>query len=254
MSIKKKVLGFPFKVLRLAGLFILIYASMVFYLAFTERQLAYPRAVVDVEARALIDSLVEKKQCILPDGTILNGWVMGARADRAILYFPDTEEDAALFLAEVQPLDEQVITFNYRGSAGNKGKPSEKTFESDASFILECATQVHKRPILIGRGTGAILASQLAGSKDTLILIDPTPSIKASISEKYRLLYPSFLIRNKTELKNLIGLDSSYILILQDRKYKVSLQEEVSQKFPAIKNISRDGKTLKETLQLILFF
>ena len=127
-------------------------------------------------------------------------------------------------------------------------------FESDAAFIFECATQIHEHPILVGRGTGAILASHLAGPQDTLILIDPTPSIKASISEKYRLLYPSFLIRNKTELKNLYELHSSFVLVLQDRNNKISLQKEINQKYPEIKKISRDGNTLKQALQLILLF
>lgn len=218
----------------------------------TERQLAYPRAITHTEAVSFIDTLAKPIQCILPDELVLNGWTIHSNSDRAILYFADTEEDVSQFLAETYPLQETVIAFNYRGSADNKGKPSEETFEEDSQSILECAKQIHPHPILIGRGTGAILASLLTKAQDTLILIDPTPSIKASIAEKYRLMYPSFLIRNKTELKDLSLLDSSFVIILQDRKNKITLQEKVSQKYPEIKKVSRKGETLKQALQFIL--
>ncbi|HQB64510.1 MAG: alpha/beta hydrolase [Fibrobacter sp.] len=252
MNIKKNLALIFFKTVRIIGLLLLIYACMVFYLILTERQHAYPRAISHTEAVAFIDTLAKPVTCILPDELILNGWTMGSDKKRVLLYFPDTEEDASQFLAETYPLEEMIVTFNYRGSAGNKGKPSEKTFEKDAESILECALQIHPHPILIGRGTGAILASQLTKANDTLILIDPTPSIKASIADKYRLLLPSFLIRNKTEMKSLSSLDSSLIIILQDRKNKITLSEKVSKQFPEIRRVSRDGKTLKQALQFIL--
>lgn len=252
MNVKKIVIPFLFKILRAIGLILLIYVSMVFYLALTERQIAYPRAIVHTEANSFIDTLAKPISCILPDELVLSGWIIGKNNNRALLYFPDTEEDAAQFLAETYPLEEAVVAFNYRGSAGNKGKPSEETFESDAKSILECAQQIHPHPILIGRGKGAILASKLTKANDTLILIDPTLSFKASISDKYRLLFPSFLVRNKTQMKDLSSLDSSLIIILQDRKNKITLQEKVSEKYPSIKLIKREGKTLKQVLQFIL--
>jgi hypothetical protein len=53
-------------------------------------------------------------------------------------------------------------------------------------------------------------------------------------------------------MKSLSSLDSSLIIILQDRKNKITLSEKVSKQFPEIRRVSRDGKTLKQALQFIL--
>ena len=53
MDMRKTVLNLGLRALRLAGGLLLIYASMVFYLALTERQNAYPRAITHNEAQAL---------------------------------------------------------------------------------------------------------------------------------------------------------------------------------------------------------
>jgi hypothetical protein len=187
-----------FRLLRIAGALLLIYISMVFYLALTERRNAFPRAITHKEANAAIAGKAQPLTCTLEDGTLLNGFSLGNENSPTLLYFPEADEDAAQFLAQVEELSGiDIVTFNYRGSANNKGTPAEDNFEADARQILECASQVNgnKPEILAGRGMGAILAANLAYKGATLLFIDPIFDIAEFISQKYRSLYPRFLVR-----------------------------------------------------------
>ena len=158
MKIKELALGTLSRILRYAGILLLIYISMVFYLALTERRNAFPRAITHNEARAAIADKAKNISCTLDDGTVLEGFIVGNEQNNVLLYYPDADEDAAQFLAELDSLPGYAAaTFNYRGSGENKGTPSEETFVSDAQMIHECATQINGRPpkIVAGRGTGA---------------------------------------------------------------------------------------------------
>ena len=187
-----------FRVLRIAGILLVIYVSMVFYLALTERRNAFPRAIYHKEANEAIQGKARPLTCTLEDGVSLNGFSMGNESDPVLLYYPEADEDAAQFLAQVEKLPGiHIVTFNYRGSAQNKGTPSEENFESDAKQILECASQVNGNApqYLAGRGMGAISAINQSRTGQSIILIDPILDIADAISQKYKALYPKFLIR-----------------------------------------------------------
>lgn len=256
LGTKLKELGF--RILRLVGVFALIYVSMVFYLALTERQKAFPRAITHKEANAAIQGKAKALTCKLEDGIILNGWSLGNDGAPALLYFPDAEEDAAQFLAEVETIPGyQLVAFNYRGSGENKGKPSEENFESDASQIAQCAAQINGQApfVIAGRGTGAILATkqtliyQNYGTKG-LILLDPLFSIADAVSEKYRKLYPKFLVRSNVSLlqEELNNLKNEPTIIIDRKQFEQrTLRSVQSLKNPAI--LQRNGEPLKSTLQ-----
>ena len=172
MKIKELALGTLSRILRYAGILLLIYISMVFYLALTERRNAFPRAITHNEAREAIADKARAINCTLDDGTKLEGFVVGNEQNNVILYYPDADEDAAQFLAELDSLPGYAAaTFNYRGSGENKGTPSQETFESDAQMIYECATQINGNApkVVAGRGTGAILATKMV-KKENIIL------------------------------------------------------------------------------------
>ena len=210
--------SFFFRVLRFAGVLAVIYVSMIFYLALTERRNAFPRAITHTEANQAIAGKTQNASCTLEDGTLLWGWVMGSRTTPVILYYPDAEEDAAQFLAEVDTSSAMtLIAFNYRGSGENKGNPSQETFESDAKHIAECAAQISPNGIsfFAGRGTGAILAAQQQSKDARYILIDPIFSIADAISSKYRALYPKFLIRAN------VGVDTTRLKQIEDKSFIV---------------------------------
>lgn len=252
MSAKEKVVSFAFRILRLAGVLALIYICMVFYLALTERQNAYPRAIAHKEAREAIEKTAKSISCTLSDGTVLEGWVLGDPEGGVYLYYPDADEDGAQFLAELgNPPQGAFVTFNYRGSGTNKGKPSGETFEQDAGEIFQCASQVNglQPQAFIGRGTGAILASRHFNGQGKLVLIDPVSSIAEAVSEKYRALYPSFLVRARSEMsEEALTRNQNRVIFLSDRAKNLSRIHNFQSRFPEIYTILRNGETLGTVL------
>ena len=251
MNIKQAALGTLSRILRFAGILLIIYVSMVFYLALTERRNAFPRAITHNEARAAIADKAKNISCTLDDGTLLEGFVVGNEQNNVLLYYPDADEDAAQFLAELDSLPGYAATtFNYRGSGNNKGTPSQETFETDAQMIYECASQINGRvpEIVAGRGTGAILATKHAKSTKTTILIDPVLSIAVAISEKYRILYPKFLVRAdvKIEEKDILGKEN--VVILSDRARFRERTKDLKQRFEDLNEAKRTEETLSEAI------
>ena len=211
-----------FRLLRILGILLVLYVSMVFYLALTERRNAFPRAIYHKEANEAIQGKAKTLTCTLEDGTALGGFSLGDENSPVLLYYPEADEDAAQFLAQIDSLPGiNIVTFNYRGSAQNKGTPSEENFENDAKQIAECAAQVNgNRPrYLAGRGMGAISAINQSYPGQTLLLIDPILDIADAISQKYRFLYPKFLVRSnfKADKEKLSGAQEE-ILVIYDKK------------------------------------
>ena len=255
MKIKELALGTLSRILRFAGILLIIYISMVFYLALTERRNAFPRAITHNEAREAIADKAKNISCTLEDGTVLEGFVIGNEQNSVLLYYPDADEDAAQFLAELDSLPGYAAaTFNYRGSGNNKGTPSQETFESDAQMIYECATQINgKTPqVVAGRGTGAILASKQAKKSTTTILIDPVLSIAVAISDKYRILYPKFLVRADVEINVKDLSEAKNAVILSDRARFRDRSHTVKAQFENVIEVIRSNKTLSEAISSVI--
>jgi hypothetical protein len=250
MKIKDAVLGTVSRILRFAGILLVIYVSMVFYLALTERRNAFPRAITHNEAREAITGKAKSINCTLDDGAILEGFVIGNENNDVLLYYPDADEDAAQFLAELDSLPGYAAAaFNYRGSGENKGTPSQETFETDAQMIYECASQINGNApqVVAGRGTGAILASKHA-NKNTVILIDPVLSIADAVSDKYRILYPKFLVRADVKIKKSDILTTNNILILSDRARFSDRNHTVGQTLGIVNLKKRNAEPLSEAI------
>ena len=256
MKIKELALGTLSRILRYAGILLLIYISMVFYLALTERRNAFPRAITHNEAREAITSKARAINCTLDDGTKLEGFVVGNEQNNVLLYYPDADEDAAQFLAELDSLPGfAAATFNYRGSGENKGTPSQETFESDAQMIYECATQINGNApkVIAGRGTGAILATKMVKKENITILIDPVWSIADAISDKYRILYPKFLIRADVKIEKKDISTSNNIVILSDRARNSDRTSSVAQEFEGVNLSKRGSESLSEAIFSVIF-
>ena len=256
MKIKELALGTLSRILRYAGIILLIYISMVFYLALTERRNAFPRAITHNEARTAIADKARAINCTLDDGTKLEGFVVGNEQNNVLLYYPDADEDAAQFLAELDSLPGfAAATFNYRGSGENKGTPSQETFESDAQMIYECATQINGNApkVIAGRGTGAILATKMVKKENITILIDPVWSIADAISDKYRILYPKFLIRADVKIEKKDISTSNNIVILSDRARNSDRTNSVAQEFEGVNLSKRGSESLSEAIFSVIF-
>lgn len=224
---------------------------MVFYLALTERRNAFPRAITHNEAREAIADKAKNIFCTLDDGTVLEGFVVGNEHNNIFLYYPDADEDAAQFLAELDSLPGYAaVTFNYRGSGNNKGTPSQESFEQDAQMIYECASQINGRApkVTAGRGTGAILATKQAKKDNIVILIDPVLSIADAISDKYRILYPKFLVRANVKIEKQNILPPQSTVILSDRARFNDRNHSVKQALEVINLSKRGSKTLSEAI------
>jgi hypothetical protein len=250
MKIKELAKGTLSRILRYTGILLVIYVSMVFYLALTERRNAFPRAITHNEAREAITGKAKSINCTLDDGAILEGFVIGNENNDVLLYYPDADEDAAQFLAELDSLPGYAAaTFNYRGSGENKGTPSQETFETDAQMIYECASQINGNApqVVAGRGTGAILASKQA-NKNTVILIDPVLSIADAVSDKYRILYPKFLVRADVKIKKSDILTTNNILILSDRARFSDRNHTVGQTLGIVNLKKRNAEPLSEAI------
>ncbi|SOD13550.1 hypothetical protein SAMN06298224_1273 [Fibrobacter sp. UWB16] len=255
MKIKELALGTLSRILRYAGILLLIYISMVFYLALTERRNAYPRAITHNEARTAIADKAKSISCTLDDGTVLEGFVVGNKQNNILLYYPDADEDAAQFLAELDSLPGYAATtFNYRGSGENKGTPSQETFVTDAQMIYECATQINGNApkVIAGRGTGAILATKMVKKENITLLIDPVWSIADAISDKYRLLYPKFLVRSDLKIEKNDISTSNNIVILSDRARFNDRTSAVQQAFGSVNLSKRASETLSEAIQNVI--
>ena len=255
MKIKELALGTLSRILRYAGILLLIYISMVFYLALTERRNAYPRAITHNEARTAIAEKAKSISCTLDDGTVLEGFVVGNKQNNILLYYPDADEDAAQFLAELDSLPGYAATtFNYRGSGENKGTPSQETFVTDAQMIYECATQINGNApkVIAGRGTGAILATKMVKKENITLLIDPVWSIADAISDKYRLLYPKFLVRSDLKIEKSDISTSNNIVILSDRARFNDRTSAVQQAFGSVNLSKRASETLSEAIQNVI--
>ena len=247
-NIKTLLKNSLFRLLRIAGILAIIYVSMVFYLALTERRNAFPRAIYHKEANEAIQGKVRPLICTLEDGIVLNGFSMGNESAPVMLYFPEADEDAAQFLAQVDTLPQiNVVTFNYRGSAQNKGTPSEENFMADARQIFECASQVNGNTpnILAGHGMGAIPAAEFMDTGKTLLLIDPIFDIAESIAQKYKALYPEFLVR--TSLKANTGKLAKYaenVYLIYDRKSSEQQTRKTAEKIQYRDSFVRGGEHL----------
>ena len=255
MKIKEAALGTLSRILRFAGILLIIYVSMVFYLALTERRNAFPRAITHNEARAAIADKAKNISCTLEDGTVLEGFVVGNEQNSVLLYYPDADEDAAQFLAELDSLpDFAAATFNYRGSGNNKGTPSQETFEPDAQMIYECASQINgKAPeVVAGRGTGAILASRYVKRTKTTLLIDPVLSIAVAISDKYRLLYPKFLVRANIQINKDDISASNNVIFFSDRARFRDRTRSVMQDLQGFNEVKRVNEPLSEAISNVI--
>jgi hypothetical protein len=243
-----------FRLLRIAGILVVIYISMVFYLALTERRNAFPRAIYHKEANEAIQGKAKPLTCTLEDGSILNGFTLGNENDPVMLYFPEADEDAAQFLAQVDSLPgTNIVAFNYRGSAQNKGTPSEDTFEKDARQIAECAAQVNGKfpQTLVGRGMGAISAINQHSNNKQIILIDPIFDIADAIHQKYGFLYPKFLIRTnfKVSIDKLKKAQNNTTVLFDKKQFEERTKAEYS-KLEGAKFIVRNGESLQKVLIL----
>ena len=242
---------FLFKILRMIGIVALLYICLLLYMVLSERRLAFPRAEADKASEETLRS--GAILCHVDDDKKLQGWTVNDSLEETVLYFADGGEDAATFLAHAKKIPGfRFVTFNYRGSAGSEGTPGEKFYASDILAMAACARA--ESPIFIGHGTGAIAAynSLAKGLGKGAILVDPAESFRSALSTRYRIFFPEFLSRTKSEMDFTSQVQAKPVVILDDPR-RSELVRNLLDKHPNdFLLVEREGKSLLDVLQVEL--
>ncbi len=143
-------------------------------------------------------------------GVRLHGWlarpanVPPATRLPTLLYFGGNAEDVSTAVVWAARLGGwAVLTFNYRGFAGNPGSPSEQAFVADALAIHDLAASLAgvdaSHIAVAGRSLGSGVAVQLAARRplNCLILITPYDSIAALAHRRFAWLPTDLILRNR---------------------------------------------------------
>lgn len=237
-----------FKILRLIGIFALVYVCLLLYMALSERRLAFPRAEIDDSSESMLrDAAV---LCHADNDKKLQGWILNDSLPTTVLYFADGGEDAATFLVNVKKIPGfRYVAFNYRGSAGSEGTPGEKYYASDIQAMVGCA---HSDDIIfIGHGTGSIAAynSLTSGFGKGAILVDPTESFSSALSARYRIFFPKFLSRSHAKMIFDKRESIPATVIADDPRRGELVRNLLNDHSKNFTLVEREGKSLLDVLQ-----
>ena len=78
-------------------------------------------------------------------------------------------------------------------------------------------------------------------------------SIAVAISDKYRILYPKFLVRASIEINANDISGTQNVIILSDRARFKDRTQAVKSQFQGVKESYRASKTLSESLSSVIF-
>lgn len=135
------------------------------------------------------------------DGKFVHGWFVQRHLREPkplVIYFGGNAEEVTIFLYHYgEYFSEHALGFfNYRGYGLSTGKPTEKTFFSDALSIYDFLSTQYavdpQRIYVMGRSLGTGVATYLASKRPVkgTILISPYDSIKAVAEE----MFPYFIV------------------------------------------------------------
>ncbi len=138
------------------------------------------------------------------NGITLNGiFQFTDNSKPTLVYFGGNAEDVVFnYFNFKKNLDVNFFAINYRGYAGNPGKPTSKSILLDAeNLLLKIRERFHiprNKLVLMGRSLGSGVASQLITNPDVaaIILITPFDSLLSLAKKMMPLLPVSLLLKN----------------------------------------------------------
>jgi fermentation-respiration switch protein FrsA (DUF1100 family) len=156
------------------------------------------------------------------DGLTVTGWFLAAANPTAsVLVLNGNAGNRAHRAPLASALAErgyEVLLFDYRGYGGNEGSPSEEGLALDAKAALAALVEeaTVDRFILFGESLGAAVAARLAveSSPAALVLRSPFPSLQAVAAVHYPFLPTRFLLRDRYETSQSVGLVTAPILVI----------------------------------------
>lgn len=177
-------------IVKIFSVLFFVYSIFCAYLYFfQEKQLFSPPGKSQILAQIPVKNKISFNINNINLDGITSGNITNERP--VVIYFGGNAEDVFYnFMDFSDQLNAQFVAFNYRGFAGNEGKPTVKAFINDAETILtKVITEYSLDPkniILMGRSFGSAIAVQLSKNQTTggVILISPFDSL-TNIAKRY---------------------------------------------------------------------
>lgn len=254
---------------RLACYAVVPYLFLTGMLAFLQRTLIY---LPDTAPALASQSGFENRQLrevtrTTADGLTLHGWFIaadGAEADEQlppddphplVLYFPGNGGNRSYRLKEIRQLTSlgcHVLYFDYRGYAGNPGKPTEADIALDAHATWDYAVHQlgaqEKRIVIwgesLGGGVATRLAYDLASLKITpggLILRCTFTSLVDAGAYHYPWLPVRWVLIDRYPSIDRIASVSCPVLIIHGREDRIVPFEHGQRLFAAARTESHNG-------------
>lgn len=189
-------------------LIIVVYLVIIAYFYFMQdNYIYYPQKITKAYADMVTKSDKNIEEVIIEtaDKSKLHGWLSKLNNTKSplVIYFGGNAEEVSYLVKDQKFKGYSILTMNYRGFGLSEGKPSEKSFFSDALEIYDYAL---KRPdidknniVIMGRSLGTGVATYLASERNckAVILTSPYDSINSVAQEQMPFLPIELISKNK---------------------------------------------------------
>jgi uncharacterized protein len=208
----------------LVGVPLIAYLAVLACLYVFQRQLLYFPDQSRPQLGLLAQLGVREVQVATADGLSLLAWYLPAREGRpVILYFHGNGGNIGHRAAWVERFAREgygVLMLEYRGYAGNPGKPTEAGFYQDAlaayDFLRHEGISAG-RVVLYGESLGTGVAVYLVATQQigALILESPYTSVAALAQYHYPFIPAALLVWDRFDALSRIGQVTAPILVLR---------------------------------------
>ena len=123
--------------------------------------------------------------------------------------------------------DYSVYLVNYRGYAGNSGKPTEKEIYVDALNLYDKLSSRHEEISLIGRSLGGAVATYLAVNRKIkrMALITPFDSIEKIAAKLYPIFPISIMLKDKYDAYSRVDKLTIPVLVIMAERDEIIPRE-----------------------------
>ena len=213
-------------------LYVVVVSALLVWLYFLWQHalLFHPKKVRDI-------SLYDEHFTFLSttsDGIKLEGCCYTPKEYHAtLLYFGGRGQDSVGLLPKLASClkDVQIITFNYRGYGGSKGKPSEQALLKDSLHVGKMVAKHYGNFSVLGYSLGSSVAAYLASCMpiEKLYLVGAFSSIDSLAFHKYHFHLPilryhfntcSFLQKASCEVEIFVSKDDHVVPIEEAMELK----------------------------------
>jgi uncharacterized protein len=199
---------------------VLVYAVALAALYWLQGRLVYPLEQIQAFRNETLEARTEAITVTTADGLELIARFRpphDAHAPTVILFHGNGEDlmQRAHIALDMIDAGYGVLLAEYRGYAGNPGKPHEAGLYADARAVHAYAAARAKRIVLHGYSLGSGVATQLASEAriDALILEAPFTSIVEVAAKRFRLFPVRALARDRYDNLSKIASVNAPILI-----------------------------------------